>query len=153
MNKEYYGCRLSFYRRLNFWLEFVIAIATSSIAGWAIWKTELGGVIWVAVAAMAAVLSVAKPFLGFSKKIERYSKLFTAYGDALFDLEMMNEYVQIRKKLTDSFHDKYNDILDRMRSLSADDDPKVSERLLGKCFDITNRRYPPESFWLPPQPA
>src|ERR1700722_6185071 len=82
LNKLYYGARLESYRKINMWVEILIAIGatTSGVSGFALWKIEpYGPIVWGAFAGLVAVLAIAKPFLQFSKAIERYTKLHTGH--------------------------------------------------------------------------
>ena len=150
MNREIYGQRLKIVRSQNFWLEFLIALGTSTaLASWAIWKTGPLEYVWVGLNSVAVVLAIAKSFLTLPKKIERYSKLFTGYGDVLFDLERIVRDVKINGGLVPDYNERYQDALNRVQKLVVDDDPKPNKKLVDRCFDTINARYPADSLWLP----
>lgn len=83
LNVLYYGRRLASLQRLNTSMEIAIALGTSgSFAALAFWKTQWGKVVFGGLTALSAFLSVIKPVLNLSKKIERVSKLWTGYNIA-----------------------------------------------------------------------
>ena len=150
MNREIYGCRLESARSWNFRLELAIAIGTSAaIASWAIWQDGRGEHAWLVISGVATILAIAKPLINFPKQIERYSKLFVGHSDALFDLDRLVQDARADMGLAPDYDERYRDVLDRLQKLVGDDDPRPNKKLVRECYDMINRRYPAESFWLP----
>src|ERR1700693_4408209 len=77
LNKKYYGSRLDNLKRRNMLMESVIAVGAtgSGVAGWAVWQTEQGALVWAVISGVSILLAVIKPFLKLVDRIENYWKI------------------------------------------------------------------------------
>lgn len=151
MNRRYYGYRLSVVKTWNAILEIVIALGTSSAVGaWAIWKlTSAGENVWAALAGLATVFAVVKPFLNLSKHVEKYSKLFVGHGDVYYDLKIITTELARVGDYTDKMHEAFGRALERIKQLAPEDDPKINKKLRRRFFEDVKKEIPVESLWWP----
>jgi len=88
--QTYYGYRMTDFQKYDRTYEIVLAIGSSSaIATWPIWQSGIGQNSWTTMAAIIAVLVILKPFLQYSSKLERYSKLYAAWGELYYGLNSL----------------------------------------------------------------
>jgi hypothetical protein len=68
--------------RTNRILEIIIAVGASGsgVAGFALWKSEIGQYIWGSISGASILFSVVKPILNPASTIEKYSKLSSDYA-------------------------------------------------------------------------
>lgn len=150
LNRKYYGHKLAISRRVNLWLELLLAVvASSAIGAWALWKYELGSTIWVLLSGTAAVVAVAKPLLQIPKQIEKYSKLFVGHTAVCLDLQRLVGDVQQSRRFPGPAQAVLRSALDRIKKMAPDDDPKPSRRLLSKYYAEVNREIPVDRLWFP----
>ncbi|MCP4549663.1 MAG: hypothetical protein GY835_24675 [bacterium] len=150
LNRKYYGRRLSLYRVINFSLELILAIGTSSALGaWAIFKEGPGEKAWLVISGMAALVALLKPVLNPTKNLERYAMLFAGHGDIYYDLEIVASEVRRHERFTDDLLATYLNTLARIKKIAASDDPNPSRRLLRTLYDEVNQELPAGNFWLP----
>ncbi len=148
MNRKYYGYRLATVKRWNTGAEIVIAIGASSAIGGLFLGNKLE-VFWQVYGGLVALLAIAKPFLQFSKQVERYTKLFVGHGDTYYDLYLIVAEVNRKEAFNSSMQKSYRETLERLKQLAAEDDPLPSQRLVRRCFDEVNREIPVERLWWP----
>lgn len=151
MNRLYYGWRLDRLKRWNRVFEIAIALfgGSSALAGWRLWGSEMGSVVWGILAGIATLLSVLKPILRHSQEIERYSRLYTGHGDVYYDLRQVVETAIRCHGVPDGLRLLHDSALERIKKLAVEDDPDPDPRLLRRAFDQVNRENPPGPLWLP----
>lgn len=131
--QTYYGHRMTDYQRRNTAYEIALAIGTSgAIAAWPIWQNGVGQSMWAIFAGSIAILVILKPFLQFSNKIERYSKLYASWGELYYILQsLLNEHKVVslsEERLLKSFKDANG----RISQLQKDKDPQLIGKLIQK---------------------
>ena len=68
-NSIYWRTVADKYSRLDFWVKIFLALSASgTVAAWGIWFEHQN--VWKALSGLAAIVSIASPFLAFSKKAE-----------------------------------------------------------------------------------
>jgi hypothetical protein len=74
LNDYYWTAKLQRTRNVNRNLEIFLAIAvpSSGVAGLGLWQTQGGSLLWALITGAAALVAVAKPFLGLDKTIQSY---------------------------------------------------------------------------------
>jgi hypothetical protein len=150
LNKKYYGCRLADQRRMNFWLEWILAFATSTaVAAWAIWKQDFGVNLWAVVGAIAVVLSITKPLLKLPEDLERLGRLHTGFTAAHADLTSLVEDIRAARSVTTETVAEYQRIRTRLNDLATYDDPRPHARLKTRCTQLVLEELPHEQFWVP----
>lgn len=153
-NRLYYSRRLKIIKGWNTSLEVLLAVGTSSVIGsWALWGDEAGGTAWTILAGTAALLAVVKPVLQLTKQVERYTRLFTGYGDAFFDLDLLVSEVQSSEDYPPEIDGRLRDIQQRLKELATEDDPIPSKELEAKLRGEVQRIRPKETFWWPKSAA
>ncbi len=151
LNRKYYGHKLESFQRTNLIFEMLVAIGTSSAIGaWAIWRDDIGTIIWALLTGVTALIAVIKPLLQLPRKIEKYSKLFAGHGDVFYDLDALVEEVRERKELTEEMRHAYKTALNRIKKMAPQDDPRPSRELLDRYYFEVNREIPPQNLWVPP---
>src|ERR1700676_2280733 len=71
---EYYAEKMAIVSRKSFWADILLAVAfpSSAIAALPLWANYYGAAIWGLLTALATVVSVVKPVLGFGDRIKQY---------------------------------------------------------------------------------
>lgn len=150
MNRRYYACRLQKAQSLNTGLEIAVAVSSSgSIAAWSAWQTGPGVVAWKLLAAIAAIVAVAKPLLRLSKDVERFSELTVGYGALYFDMRQIVEDLRISGVMSDEIWSRYCAVRQRLKDLGIKDDLVPRKRLHRRCYDEINREIATETLWWP----
>lgn len=153
LNQAYYGHRLASFTRLAFWLEIVIVVGSgaSGVSGWIIWtRYPTSGALWAAIAALSTVLAAVKPVLQTDAKLKRYSTLFAAYRQLSLGMQTVVDDIAEAEGIPRETEREVGRIRDRYRSLSADDDPIPSRRLVARLQEEINTKVPPTSLFYPP---
>jgi hypothetical protein len=151
LNQKYYGARMEMMKTRNLALEFAILIGSSggAVAGWAVWQSALGAPAWAAITAVTAVLAILKPFLKLQDAVERYSKLWAAYGALRFDFQSLVESVPVRRGLSEPDLARAESTWAKVRELVASDDVHPARKLILACQDEVDREIPVSRLWLP----
>jgi hypothetical protein len=150
LNRKYYGCRLVVVKRRVLRLDVVVAIGSSStVAGWAIWKGEIGSWWWGLIAGLAAVVAVVRPILQLGSEVERCSRLFTNFGDVYFDLKRIAEDSRGAGRFGENEVLRYTRSVERMKALSTDDDPDPDRALLTRLYVEVDKEHPASTLWMP----
>ena len=152
LNRKYYGERLNFFQKANFWMEILIAVGaagSSGIAGLAIWGTITGQYAWLGVSATATVLGVLKPIFQLGRHIEKCTNAHAGHTNVYFDLRAIVEDIEVSKALPPKLVEKYQSIRKRIINLGGLDDPKPRKNLIRKLQAEVNSEIPPESLWVP----
>jgi hypothetical protein len=152
LNVKYYGRRLRFFKRCNFWLE-VVLLATapsSAIAALWFWQTEGGRVVWQGLGAVAAVAAVLRPVLKLTSTITQHEGLVTGYRLLEHDLQGIRTEIEQSRRydrpLQTEFkktHAKERELLSREPLEPADPD------LRNRCEDEVKQELPLEAFFIP----
>lgn len=151
LNKLYYAERLAQTRKDNKLLEIIVAIGTSttSIGGWAVWRTHTGQYAWAIFAGIAALISVVKPFIALPAEIERYTKLYIGHTDLYYDLQSLVNEVSRRNIFTDEMSKTLHMATERYKNLATSDDPRPNEKLRCKFALEVRKQIPTKSLWRP----
>lgn len=151
MSRDYYACRLHYFRRCNQWYEIVLAVGASGsgLSGWYVWQTRAGVVVWAVIAGASALLAILKPILQIPKQVERYSKLYAGYCTLTYDYEKLVDEIKATGGLTPEMRELREKSEERFKALSEDDDPKPSEKLLRQCQEGVRRRVEKFDDWCP----
>jgi len=150
LNKKYYACRLAKQRQLTFWLEWMLAAATSgTVATWAIWHAEWGRTTWAAVAGVATVMSFTKPLLNLSKEIERLTKLHTGFTLPYVELLDLVNDMSVQRTLSSEALRQYHGLRKRLNDLTIEDDPQPKKRLRRRCTKEVLEELAMDRFWSP----
>lgn len=150
LNRKYYGYRLHTYRKWNQILDTLVAVGTSAaIAAWAVWKSDLGGVVWAVITGIATVGAVTKPALQVSKQIENYTTMFVGLADLLHDMDSIRIDINTKRTFDDEMANKYTHSLNRLREFAPYEEPKPKKKILDRCYYEVEKEIPRIRFWFP----
>lgn len=151
LNDKYYSRRIVFYDRINFWLEIIIAISTStSIAKFAIWKTETGSLIWTLIAGLAVLLAIIKPFMKLTDRIKRIENVLTKYRLIKHEFGILRIDISEKNSYNDEHKNKLRELLAKEEELiEKQPENYISKRLIKKCTNEVNKEYPTDNFFIP----
>lgn len=151
LNQEYYGRKLVRFQRVDTTMEIGIALFASGSALSSLLKaTPIMEAWWPLLAAISAVLALAKPILRLNKKVAAYSRLFTGHLDNYLQMRRLVMLITRKQTLNDEMRRQFERALTKYLELSRDDDPAPSKRLVARCEEIVSNRIPPNSLWYPP---
>src|SRR5260370_10214406 len=96
LNVKYYSRRLQFFERLNLSMESVLMATapSSAVAGLWFWNTEWGTYAWQYLGAVAAIVAVAKPLLGLTKRVKDYEGILSGYRTLEYDLMEIRSLIE-----------------------------------------------------------
>lgn len=154
LSVKYYGCRLHLLERQNFWLEFMVAVAapTSAVAGLWFMDYPVGKTVWQWMGVLAAVGAVAKPLLGWSKRIKEYDALLAGYRTLEYDLLEIKAAVEQKGRYDPTLQADLRKAIQRERALvSKIPEPRESMRVKRSCQAEVNNELPAASFFIPQQ--
>ena len=151
MNQKYYRYVIERTQKTNLGLEIIIALGATvtGVSGWALWETDAGLILWPIIASVSALIAVIKPMLNFSKKIEKYSKMYAGYADIYYKIRTLKEFIESRQAITEEDYNTYNEIPNLFKELAILEEELLNIKLLTKCQEKVNRENPPDSFWMP----
>lgn len=150
LSRDYYACRLVYYKRYNRLYEIVLALGASGsvAAGWYIWKTSYGQAVWGGFSGAAAILAILKPILKISEEVERYSKIHIAYADLTYDYKKLVDNIKVKGGIPEELVADVTSAEKRLKELSLADDPNPSEKLRRECQDKIKKVVPNFNDWL-----
>lgn len=151
----YYGERLAVLTRVSRWTDMLIAIAASGsgVAGWAVWQFETGKIAWGVIAAIAAILAIAKPLMNLNTQISAFTKQQQIYRGALSSLEFLVFDIQQAEMVKSEHRTRYQRIRDKLMQAESADESTQSEKLREKLQQKVLIEMPARSLWVPPRPA
>ena len=81
LNVKYWTAKVTPLKKFNFWMEYLLLATapSSAVAGLVYWQTTGGKFVWMVLTTVTALLGIAKPLLGLTKKIEDLQKLVLGY--------------------------------------------------------------------------
>jgi hypothetical protein len=151
MNQKYYRYEIDRLQKLNTAFEFVIAGGTggSGVSAWPLWQSDVGIIIWGTITAVAATAAIAKPILQISKIIEDYSNRYSKYSVIVEESERLVQDIRFKHDFEPAHDAVFQHIPKLFGEVVRLEKENPRKKLLRKCFDEVNERYPPESFWMP----
>jgi len=152
LNVKYYSSRLSALQKCNFWLEIILAISapSSAIAGFWFWKYPIGALIWKGFAVVAAFISIIKPFLKLSDRIQKFEETLTGYRTLDNDLQSIVSKIKSEKTYNEKIKLEVEKAFDRKKAISTNE-PEIREnhKLKTKCEAEVLQELPHNSFFVP----
>lgn len=150
---RYFQAKLRKLERKNFWLEWIIAIFTSSsIASFFLWHTTLGSYFWKIFGLLAVILSISKPLLNYSGKIRRNQGLLSSYKGILHDLEKIRFLVRRKEKYDDETFFLFLGTMERLAMIDRElDVDSIDRKLVKKIEDEIRKELSSEEYYIPPQ--
>jgi hypothetical protein len=152
LNVKYHAALLRKYKRVNFWLELILAIAapTSAVAGLLFWETDLGAILWRFFGAVAAIVAVAKPLLGVSDKIAKLEEILVGYKSLSHDVQFLTIMIKQEQRYDRAMQQRFYELLDKKKELLTSSKIETdNKRLLSLCEQEVLKELPVESFYIP----
>lgn len=152
LNEKYFGYRLQKYVRINNFMEFTIAAtaSTSAIASLTLWNEGLAGYFWQSFLVISAVISVAKPILGITKRVRIYEEVLSEYRALSYELMRLKVGISTAREYNETHEDKFNEIMEKHATLvSKSPENTENKTVKTKCVDEVLKAYPPENFFVP----
>jgi len=145
---ETYYCELacealvSRWERIDLVTGFLVAITASgsTIAGWALWTSPGGKLVWASVASIAALASIARSVLGVAGRVKDQEEVRRLFSELRVELETFREHLAVAadpaQVLTeyDKLRAKFSQCMGRWRkdiALTSGLERTVKERLDG----------------------
>jgi hypothetical protein len=154
----YFGEKLAKTSGWNKGFEFGIAtFATSSgaatgtavIAAWAFWQTGPGQSLWAILIAGAALAAWIKPFVGFDRNIERYSKLQQEYRALFGLLRDLPFAVQQENQVTQDHQVRYKKIRERTMQATQQWPATMKDDRIEHFRQRVMNEMPANTLWMP----
>lgn len=153
MNVKYWTHNLTTIKRWNFGIEYLLmATAPSSVvAGFVFWKTENGKIVWAVLSFITALVSVAKPLLKLSKRIDNLQNVLSLYRSAESQLEELGNDIRRENKYSPLSVKAFKNAEKQSRSAQSQEplDP-INEELREKYAALVKQELPESSFHFPP---
>jgi hypothetical protein len=148
---RYYQSQFSSLRRKNLLMELVLAISTSSVvAGLWLWETAVGGIIWKAVATLAAFLAVIKPLVKLSDQVQQKSDVLTNWRLLEDGLQQLTLSISQYRKYDDEMRNSFFTLMKTKTTIiQKEPSESIDERLRRRCFEQVNQELPLDSFFIP----
>lgn len=152
LNYKYYGAMADRVARLNFWTEILVGATTtgSAVGAWAFWNTDVGSWIWQLLLSLSALVALAKPRLGLTKRLKEYDEAIGGYR--ILDLELQDIRVAIsqRKSYGKPLKVRYATARRQLKTLAEKHvERRVDKELLTRCREEVERELPGERFFIP----
>lgn len=151
LNSKYYGERLRVLEIQNLSIEIVLALsASTSVASWWVWKTDLGQTTWQTFGALTAVVAIVKPTLKLPDRIRRLEKAQTGYQALEYDLTKLEIQIANARAYTKAMQQAFLDAYSKVGQLIRERvETKEDKPLKLQMQEEVNRELPPDSFYVP----
>jgi hypothetical protein len=152
LNEKYFGYRLQKYVQISNFMEFTIATtaSTSAIASLTLWNNGLGGYFWQSFLVISAVISVAKPILGITKRVRLYEEVLSEYRALSYELMQLKVNISTVREYNDIHKGKLNEIMEKHATLVSKSPESTENKTVKiKCINEVLKAYPTKSFFIP----
>jgi hypothetical protein len=152
LSVKYYGRRLQYVERFNFWLELCVLVATptSVVAGLWFWKLEVGQTVWQWLGAIAAVAAVVKQLLGLTKRIKEYESVLAGYRVLEYDLRELKDNIERKRKFDPALQSELRRIIQREKALAGKSPEPIEHKKTKRiCEEEVNEEFPVDRFFIP----
>ena len=151
LNVRYYEAQLKKLRRVNLWMEFLLAVSASSgVAGLWFLETAIGGYAWKVLGILVAFLAVLKPLLKLTAKIQAKSEILTDYRSLDHDFKKIIISISQYKKYDEKLRNQFIVLLDRTGEIIKKyTDEHINQKLRKRCTQIVNTELPVSNFYIP----
>lgn len=151
LNSKYYTHEFNRLKNVNFRMEILIAISTSSSAAivW-LFSTVAGEIVWQTLGSVAALLAIVKPFFKLTDRASRMEAAHTGYRLLDYDLGVISEDIRQRGAYAIEIRKNFKNAQQRARELvekSPDQKPKRS--LIKRFEEEVKLELPAANFYVP----
>ena len=148
-NVRYYEYLLANLKRWNFWIELIIALSVSSgITFLWIWSTSAGSIIWKIIITVAAVLSVIKPLVKLSDKIQLNTEVLTKWRALDADFQKLVISISQNKKYDKYIQSQFLKLMETKATIQEPPDAP-NNKLRDRCSKIVQQEIPEDRFFIP----
>ena len=148
-NVRYFEKRISTLRRWNFSIEFTVALSVPAIAGLWIWSTTIGSIFWQILVAVAAILSITKPLVRLSDKIQEVAEVLTKWRVLDGEYQKLSILISQRRRYDREMREQFLKLLD-IKTTIKDPQEEVNIKLSEQCYKKVQEELPLDSFFIPP---
>ena len=145
---RYYEKRISKLRRWNFSIECTVALSVPAIAGLWIWSTTIGSIFWQILIAAAAILSITKPLLHLSDKIQEHAEVLTKWRVLDGEYQKLTILISQRRQYDKEIRDQFLRLLD-IKTAIKEPQEEINADLRDRCFKQVQQELPWDSFFVP----
>jgi hypothetical protein len=147
-NVRYFEKRISTLRRWNFSIEFTVALSVPAIAGLWIWSTTIGSIFWQILIAIAAILSVIKPLVRLSDKIQEVAEVLTKWRVLDGEYQRLSILISQRRRYDREMREQFLKLLD-IKTTIKDPQEEINTKLSEECYKKVGEELPLDSFFIP----
>lgn len=152
LNVEYYSEKLKRSQRYQLLVQITLAAAvpSSAIAGFDIWNFFIGQYAWEILTIISSILAFLHPFLGITKRIDKYRELVDGYKILFYDIGNIREKIEIDRNYNAEHQQLFRKAMDRKRELEIKETGiSIDRKLQEQCQEIVKRELPSKSFFIP----
>jgi len=149
LNERYYFTRAKRLRQMDIIIDLYIALCSLALAVFAVGFLYVDRSVTAILAVQISVVALAKPITRSSERIGQAMYLARAYGRIQSTLREMADRVTLTHQI--GFRDRRNleNLTRELRSLSGQDDPRPSPRVIQQLQKEVNEELPASLFWWP----
>lgn len=149
-SRKYHGAKFGRLRLLNAWLEGLTALTSSTaVASLVFWGFAGGIYFYGALTAVAAIAAVWRTSSRMSERLDRHSRLSTAWSEIFLDMDRMLGAIRQDGGLNDTRRLQVEDLIIRFHRTELLDDPQPDSRLHERMHGEALQALPVERRWLP----
>ncbi|MBI1910371.1 MAG: hypothetical protein HYS21_00035 [Deltaproteobacteria bacterium] len=151
LNVRYLEEQLKNLQKKNFWIEFSLAVSTSSsVAGQWLWENAIGGYAWKVIGLIAAFLAILKPIIKLTEKIRKKSEKLSGYRLLEHELHKIKILISEYNKYDENLRKLFLKALDfKGELIKKHPEEHIDHKLREKCEKIVNNELPSNSFFIP----
>jgi hypothetical protein len=119
------------------------------VAGFAVWQSATGKIVWGLISGAAVILTIAKPLLKLTDQIEMYAKLYGDYTSAYGGMQILVDDMKVQRALPPARIRLFEEMRTRAVELSKLGDARPNPDFVKRIQDEVNKEIPTKGLWLP----
>lgn len=154
LNVKYHRYRLSYWKTVDFWLNFSLSLVapSSAVTSLWLWETPAGAIAWKILVSLTAIIAIAKPLIKSGEKVQSYEKTLHGYVILGHNLEKIEMHIKQDKR----YSEKHRTLLESAKDMEGkiketDPETKTNEMIRKKCQNEVLKELPQEHFYIPEQ--
>jgi hypothetical protein len=151
LNIKYFSFKLTRLKKINFWMEFILALtASSAIVTFKLWKTDTGSLLWQILSATSALLAILKPLLNITEKIRKIEGITTSFRILDIDLKEIEISIRQRNNFDTDAAKQFSILFKRLKELTEKHIDGTENLKLKRKFQAeVIKELPASSFFIP----
>jgi hypothetical protein len=152
LNIKYHRCRLSYWKTVDFWFNFSLALVapSSAVTSLWLWETPAGAIAWRVLVSITAIIAIAKPLIKTGEKVQSYEKALHGYVILGHNLEKIEMHIKQDKR----YSEKHRTLLESAKDMEGkiketDPEIKTNEKIRKKCQNEVLKELPQDHFYIP----